>query len=35
MSALMEKSFGARGLAPETFYFPDPDGNVIEARYYS
>ncbi|MFF5207369.1 VOC family protein [Streptosporangium sp. NPDC000396] len=30
----MEKSFGARGIAPQTFYFTDPDGNVIEARYY-
>lgn len=30
----MENSFGARGHAPETVYFPDPDGNVIEARYY-
>ncbi|NUR88545.1 MAG: VOC family protein [Nonomuraea sp.] len=30
-----ENSFGARGLAPETFYFRDPDGNVVEARYYA
>jgi len=35
VSALMEKSFGARGIAPKAFYFQDPDGNVIEARYYS
>lgn len=27
-------SFGARGIAPEAFYFPDPDGNVIEVRWY-
>ncbi|MCF6469329.1 VOC family protein [Nonomuraea sp. MG754425] len=27
-------SFGARGIAPETMYFPDLDGNVIEVRYY-
>ncbi|MEU6715881.1 VOC family protein [Nonomuraea sp. NPDC046802] len=27
-------SFGARGLAPEVVYFPDPDGNVLEVRYY-
>ena len=32
--ARMKQSFGARGLAPEAFYFKDPDGNVIEARYY-
>ena len=30
----MKSSFGARGLAPHTFYFGDPDGNVLEARYY-
>ena len=30
----MEQSFGAQGLAPEAFYFCDPDGNVLEARYY-
>jgi glyoxylase I family protein len=27
-------SYGARGWAPQTYYFADPDGNVIEARYY-
>ncbi|MDI2125838.1 VOC family protein [Yinghuangia seranimata] len=27
-------SFGARGFAPRTFYFTDPDGNVLEARHY-
>ena len=31
----MKDSFGARGLAPEAIYFADPDGNVIEARYYA
>jgi glyoxylase I family protein len=30
----MTNSFGARGLAPEAFYFLDPDNNVIEARFY-
>ena len=30
----MKGSFGARGEAPEAFYFRDPDGNVLEARYY-
>jgi glyoxylase I family protein len=30
----MKDSFGARGQAPEAFYFTDPDGNVLEARYY-
>jgi catechol 2,3-dioxygenase-like lactoylglutathione lyase family enzyme len=33
--ARMHQTFGARGLAPEAFYFKDPDGNVIEARYYA
>lgn len=31
----LRDSFGARGLAPETIYFEDPDGNVLEARYYT
>jgi catechol 2,3-dioxygenase-like lactoylglutathione lyase family enzyme len=30
----MTNPFGARGLAPEAFYFRDPDDNVIEARFY-
>lgn len=30
----MEQQTGARGVAPRAFYFKDPDGNVIEARYY-
>ncbi|OBG28301.1 VOC family protein [Mycobacterium sp. 852002-51057_SCH5723018] len=32
--ARMNRTFGARGWAPEAFYFADPDGNVIEARHY-
>jgi catechol 2,3-dioxygenase-like lactoylglutathione lyase family enzyme len=32
--AILRQSFGARGIAPDTFYFSDPDGNVLEARYY-
>lgn len=31
----MNNSFGARGSAPTAFYFADPDGNVLEARYYA
>jgi hypothetical protein len=27
-------AFGARGIAPRTFYFTDLDGNVLEARHY-
>ncbi len=33
-SAPMTQSFGAQGLAPQAVYFRDPDGNVLEARYY-
>lgn len=30
----MRDSFGAQGQAPEAYYFADPDGNIVEARYY-
>lgn len=33
-SARVRPTYGARGWAPENFYFTDLDGNVIEARYY-
>jgi glyoxylase I family protein len=33
-SARLSPTFGARGWAPQGYYFPDPDGNVVEARYY-
>ena len=33
-SARLNHSYGARGWAPQGYYFPDPDGNVVEARYY-
>ncbi|GAA2782185.1 hypothetical protein GCM10010533_20480 [Mycolicibacterium pallens] len=32
--ARLAPTFGARGWGPEGMYFPDPDGNVVEARYY-
>lgn len=32
--ARLNHSFGAQGWAPQGYYFPDPDGNVVEARYY-
>lgn len=30
----LSHTFGARGWAPQGYYFADPDGNVVEARYY-
>lgn len=33
-SARLNCTYGARGWAPQGYYFADPDGNVIEARYY-
>jgi hypothetical protein len=33
-SARRNHNFGARGWAPQAYYFADPDGNVVEARYY-
>jgi glyoxylase I family protein len=32
--ARLSPTFGARGWGPQAFYFVDPDGNVLEARYY-
>jgi glyoxylase I family protein len=32
--ARLSPTFGARGWGPQAFYFADPDGNVLEARYY-
>ncbi|CAL9595496.1 VOC family protein [Streptomyces sp. Tu 3180] len=31
---LAHDSFGARGPAKRSFYFRDPDGNILEARHY-
>jgi glyoxylase I family protein len=33
-SARRDDNFGARGWAPQAFYFTDPDDNVVEVRYY-
>lgn len=33
-SARLDRTYGARGWAPQGYYFADPDGNVVEARYY-
>jgi catechol 2,3-dioxygenase-like lactoylglutathione lyase family enzyme len=33
-SARLDRSYGARGWARQAYYFADPDGNVVEARYY-
>ncbi|MFF4638593.1 VOC family protein [Streptomyces olivaceus] len=34
VSELSHGSYGARGPARRSFYFADPDGNIIEARHY-
>ncbi|MEU8536704.1 VOC family protein [Streptomyces parvulus] len=34
VSELSHDSYGARGMALRSFYFGDPDGNIIEARHY-
>ncbi|MDG4858987.1 VOC family protein [Streptomyces sp. T-3] len=34
MSEPGQGAFGARGAARSSFYFPDPDGNIFEARHY-
>ncbi|WP_217140532.1 VOC family protein [Streptomyces sp. AC627_RSS907] len=34
VSDLSYGSYGARGPARRSFYFGDPDGNIIEARHY-
>jgi glyoxylase I family protein len=33
-SVRLNRTYGARGWAPHGYYFCDPDGNVVEARYY-
>ncbi|MFT3843060.1 MAG: VOC family protein [Myxococcaceae bacterium] len=35
MAEPIQGSYGARGAAPEAFYFADLDGNVLEARFYA
>ncbi len=34
VSELSHDSYGARGPARRSFYFGDPDGNIVEARHY-
>jgi glyoxylase I family protein len=33
-SKIMKDLYGAQGRAPDSFYFQDPDSNIIEARCY-
>lgn len=33
-SARLNRTYGARGWAPQGYYFADPGGNVVEVRYY-
>ncbi|MFJ3230417.1 VOC family protein [Streptomyces sp. NPDC086787] len=35
VSEIAHDLYGARGEAPRSFYFRDPDGNVFEARHYA
>jgi glyoxylase I family protein len=35
MSKTMKNLYGAQGRAPDSFYFQDPDFNVVEARCYA
>lgn len=34
VTGLSHDAYGARGHARRSFYFRDPDGNVLEARHY-
>ena len=34
VSGITHDAYGARGMARRSFYFRDPDGNVVEARHY-